>query len=339
MQILLGALFIVFVVVFPIITIVIYNGQFGSRCEVREYEAYRVEQFPGLEVENCSFLSNKGNRLAGFKYKRNGQVQRGVLVFVHGLCGGHRNYIDVCNYFALNGYYVFAYDATGNGASEGKKVGAFAQGLADLDCALNFVKAQPEYTGLPIMLMGHSWGGYCVGNILNFHPDVKAVVSVSGFDSSVALLRQYSEVHMGKAVSLLIPYVSLYERICWGKYAKTSACEGFANSNARVMIIHSSDDATVHTENGYGRYYEKFGNNERFVFKLYEDRGHAYPVNSDKSRAYRTKLKLDYFKVLEEQGEAGAKEYLETITDRTGCMELDEALMEEILELFDKAAE
>ncbi len=49
------------------------------------------------------------------------------------------------------------------------------------------------------------WGGYCVGNILNFHPDVMAVVSVSGFDSSAALLKQYCKEHMGKAVALLMP--------------------------------------------------------------------------------------------------------------------------------------
>ncbi len=47
------------------------------------------------------------------------------------------------------------------------------------------------------------------------------------------------------------------------------------------MIIHSSNDETVHMENGYSRYFEKFGKDDRFVFKLYSDRGHAYPVNSE----------------------------------------------------------
>lgn len=330
-------LFVVFVIILPCITMNIYNKTFGERCEVREYEAYKAEQFENLELQPCSFNSNKGLRLSAYKYSKKGITPKGVFVFVHGLCGGHRNYLDVCNYFASNGYLVFTYDATGNGESEGTKVGGFAQGLADLDYALNFVKEQPEYKGLPIFLMGHSWGGYCVGNILNFHPDVKAVVSVSGFDTSAALLRQYSEVHMGKAVTLLMPYVSLYERICWGKYATVSACQGFANSKAKVMIIHSTDDPTVFTENGYGRYYEKFASDDRFVFKLYNDRGHTFPVNSDKSRAYRLAYREKYFKAVEEGGEAAGKEYLDTYTDRTGCMELDEALMTEILELFSHA--
>jgi len=337
MPIVIGVLAIVFFVVFPMITMKVYNKEFGQRCEERRYESYRVTDFEGFQVEQCSIVANKGHHLAGYKYSREGQTPKALFVMVHGLCGGHWNYLDVCNYFAERGYAVFAYDATGNGTSEGKKVGAFAQGLADLDYVLNYVKELPEYKGLPIMLMGHSWGGFCVGNILNFHPDVKAVVSVSGFDTSTALLKQFTEVHLGKAALLLMAYVSLYERICWGKYARTSACEGFANSDAKVMIIHSSDDQTVFTENGYGRYYEKFADDERFVFKMYHDRGHAYPVNSDKARACRTKIKEDYFAAVKEGGEAAGEAYIQSHMDRAECMKLDESLMKEILELFGSA--
>ena len=327
-------LFIVFFVVFPIITMVIYNATFGERCEERRYESYKVENFEGLEAKACTIIANKGHKLAAYKYSRQGQKPKALLVFVHGLCGGHWNYLDICNHFLKKDFAVFSYDATGNGKSEGKKVGGFAQGLADLDYVLNYVKALPEYQGLPIVLMGHSWGGFCVGNILNFHPDVKAVVAVSGFDTSVAMLKQYTEVNVGKAATILMPYISLYERICWGKYAKTSACAGFANSDAKVMVIHSSDDPTVFAEIGYDRYYEKFADDDRFVFKMYSDRGHSYPVNSDEGRACRTKIKEGYFAVVKEQGKEAGEAYIQANLDRSGCMKLDEELMDEIEALF-----
>lgn len=38
--------------------------------------------------------------------------------------------MDCANYFAKNGYYVFAYDATGSGKSDG--VGGVPQGVIDL---------------------------------------------------------------------------------------------------------------------------------------------------------------------------------------------------------------
>ena len=335
MQIVVGILAIIFLVVFPIITLVIYNGEFGHRYEERRYESYRVENFKGLQVERCSIVANKGHRLTGYKYSKEGKCPKALVVVVHGMCGSHKNYLDICNYFVSNDYAVFSYDATGSGESEGKKVGGFAQGLADLDYVLNYVKTLPEYAGLPIMLMGHSWGAFCVTNILNFHPDIKAVVSVSGFDTSAALLEQYTEVNIGKAATLLMPYIRLYERIFWGKYATTSACQGFANSRARVMVIHSTDDPTVFPRVGYDRYYERFAEDDRFVFKLYTNRGHSYPINSDAGRACRTKIKEGYFAVVKEKGEAAGEAYIQAHMEREGCMELDEPLMKEVLALYE----
>lgn len=334
MQILIGILAVVFLVILPIVTMVIYNQTFGMRYEERRYESYRLENFEGLEVQECKIIANKGQRLAGYKYSRPGHNPKALLVFVHGLCGGHWNYMDICNHFVKKDYAVFAYDATGNGASEGSKIGGFAQGLADLDYVLNYVKEVPEYKGLPVVLMGHSWGAFCVGNILNFHPDVKAVVAVSGFDTSVCLLKQYTEVNIGKAATILMPYICLYERLAWGKYAGTSACAGFANSDAKVMVIHSSDDPTVFAENGYDRYYEKYSDDDRFVFKMYSDRGHSYPVNSDEGRACRTKIKEGYFEAVKKGGEEAGEAYIQANLDRSGCMKLDEKLMDEIEALF-----
>ena len=334
MQILIGILVVVFLVVLPIVTMVIYNQTFGMRYEERRYESYRLENFEGLKVQECKIISNKGQRLAGYKYSRQGHNPKALLVLVHGLCGGHWNYMDICNHFVKKDYAVFAYDATGNGASEGSKIGGFAQGLADLDYVLNYVKEVPEYKGLPVVLMGHSWGAFCVGNILNFHPDVKAVVAVSGFDTSACLLKQYTEVNIGKAATILMPYICLYERLVWGKYAGTSACAGFANSNAKVMIIHSSDDPTVFAENGYDRYYEKYSDDDRFVFKMYSDRGHSYPVNSDEGRACRTKIKEGYFEAVKKGGEEAGEAYIQANLDRSGCMKLDEKLMDEMEALF-----
>lgn len=34
------------------------------------------------------------------------------------------------------------------------------------------------------MLFGHSWGGYGADNVLNFQPDVQAVIMVAAFNQS-----------------------------------------------------------------------------------------------------------------------------------------------------------
>ena len=117
----------------------------------------------------------------------------------------------------------------------------------------------------------------------------------------------------------------------------TSACEGFANSKAKVMVIHSSDDPTVFAENGYDRYYEKFANDDRFIFRMYHDRGHSYPVNSDAGRACRTKIKEGYFAVVEKEGKEAGEAYIASHMEREGCMQLDEPLMQEVLAMFESA--
>ena len=113
---------IVFVVM-PVLTVIIYNDNFGERFETAEWMAYSVDEFDGLKVKECSFPSNNGQKLAGYQYFREDQHCKGVVVLAHGLGGGgHNTYMDVADFFTSNGYLVFCYDATGNDKSEGDSV-------------------------------------------------------------------------------------------------------------------------------------------------------------------------------------------------------------------------
>ena len=181
-----------FLVIMPILTILVYEDNFGERFETADWMAYSVSDFEGLQVEECSFPSNENQLLAGYCYSKAApdgtQPPKGVVVIAHGLGGGGQNtYMDLADYFTSNGYLVFAYDVTGNDKSEGSSVKGLPQGVIDLDYALRYVKQSDVYAGLPIVLFGHSWGGYSVGNVLNCQPDVKAAVLAAGFDRSTEL--------------------------------------------------------------------------------------------------------------------------------------------------------
>ena len=129
---------IVFIVM-PVLTVIIYNDNFGERYETAEWMAYSVSEFKGLKVKECSFTSNSGQFLAGYQYFKEDQPCKGVVVLAHGLGGGgHNTYMDVADYFTSNGYLVFCYDATGNDKSEGDSVEGLPQGVIDLDYALRY---------------------------------------------------------------------------------------------------------------------------------------------------------------------------------------------------------
>ncbi len=268
------------------------------------------------------------------------QPPKGVVVIAHGLGGGGQNtYMDLADYFTSNGYLVFAYDVTGNDKSEGSSVKGLPQGVIDLDYALRYVKQSDVYAGLPIVLFGHSWGGYSVGNVLNCQPDVKAAVLAAGFDRSTELFEQQGASMVGSAIKPFMPYVALYERIKFGKYAAYSAIDGFANTDAKIMILHSKDDTMVLPENGYDKFYIQYGKDARFQFIEYENRGHGYLYYTEDAKKYKDQLNKDYEAYAAENGAADSDalkaDYMIKHLDKQKCYELDEDLMQQILHFYD----
>ncbi len=200
-----------------------------------------------------------------------------AVIKMHGFGGGgHNSYMSCADYFAHHGYFVFAYDATGNDESEGKGVGGLPQGVIDLDYAISFVEESGNFPDLPIVLFGHSWGGYSVCSVLTYHPEVKAVIACSGFNSSAGMFEAEGKKQVGNGIYVILPFVKLHERIQYGSYATNTAMDGFAKSNAAMMVLHSLDDETVPAEYGYKIYYETYQDDSRFRFISFEDKGHSY---------------------------------------------------------------
>ena len=179
-----------FLILMPVVSLLTYSTVFGIRYQTPEERMLYPEDFPGLIQERESFTSNEGQTLAGYFYHRDGMDPKGVVIMAHGIGGGgHNPYMISANNFTENGYYVFAYDATGNDNSEGSSVRGLPQGVIDLDYAISYVEKSEKFAGLPIFLFGHSWGGYSVTSVLNEHPEVTGVCSVSGFNKSLDLIQ------------------------------------------------------------------------------------------------------------------------------------------------------
>jgi len=341
--ILLVALSLLLIVIPFGLSAMIYEGNFGDRYETYEPMARSINEFEGLQSQRHTFTSNKGQVLVGYKYHKNADNPQGVVIISHGLGGGgHNRYMGVADHFASNGYIVFAYDATGNDESEGNSVKGLPQGLIDLDHAIQFVKESPEFADLPIMLFGHSWGGYSAGSALNIHPDVKAVVMVAGFDKTMDIIEEEGQKIAGDGIKALLPYISLYERIKLGKYASYSCTNGFENSEAGVMIIHSADDEMISPEKAFDVFYGPNKSNPRFKFVRYEDRGHDYVYHSDSSRRYINEFNSGFDEFLTSLDGEFTPEiraaYLNDNLDKKLLYDLDDELMNSIVEFYNTNA-
>ena len=304
-----------------------------------------LDDFEGLQRIQYQFPSDKGQMLTGYLYS-SGKEQRGIVIMAHGFGGGgHNSYMDCANYFAHNGYYVFAYDATGNDESDGNGVGGLPQGVIDLDYAVSFVEDSEEFPNLPIVLFGHSWGGYSVCNVLNYHPEVKAVIGVSGFNCSSDLFESEGKKQVGNGIYLMMPFVKLHEYIYFGKYASNTAMDGFAASDAAVMIVHSTDDDVVPMKYGYEIYFEKYKDDPRFSFIRLENRGHNC-LNDDMT--YTNEFNAEFDKWLEtlnydyeaeehrKRFAAEKADYIHQNLDREKwCNRIDTELFDQFVDFYD----
>lgn len=322
-----------------LLAVTVYNDNFGKRFTTYEPLAWSIDDFDGLQRERYTFPSNKGQLLTGYRYFRGGVTPRGVIVLAHGFGGGgHRSYMNIADYFAANGYTVFAYDATGNDESEGDAVGGLPQGLIDLDYALRFVKSSADFAGLPIMLWGHSWGGYSVGSVLPLHPDVKAAVIVAGFNASIDMLESEGRSIAGDAIDFLLPALKAHEDDIFGDYADMSVLDGLAATDAKVMLLHSADDQMIPISMSFDRYFDAFGGDDRFTFIRFDNRGHNYLFCSEARSAYVEAYNAEADAYVAENGplteEARAAYYREHFDKHKGY-ELDSDLMSRMLALYD----
>ncbi len=336
----LTALILIIFVIAPFaISAVLYKGVFGQRFSTSANNRFYLDDFDNLSAERFEFLSYDSQTLVGYRYFIDGEKPKGVVVLAHGFGGGGQNgMMDIASFFVNSGYDVFAYDVTGNDESEGKGVNGFPQGVKDLSCAIEFVEGLPELKDLPIMLCGHSWGGYSVAAVLNFHPEVKAVAAISGFNKSMDLIKVQTPRFAGSAINVLMPYVNAVEKGKFGKFSKATAMDGFENTDAGIYVAHSADDDIVPIQCGYDLYYEKYSNNPRFEFVKYENKGHYNILYSQDAINYMdsfTKAKDEYFGGKDPSEEEVAEYFQKNLDRNVYSNRVDKELFGRIVEFFD----
>ncbi len=227
----------------------VYKGYFFKRADDVGTEKYfSHEDFVGLRAKSYGFISSKGHKLQGWFYFYDDYDTSRLIIWDHGIGGGHRSYMKEIEMLCANGFLVFAYDHTGCMDSEGENTGGLTQSLCDLNDCIKALKADADVNTDDISVMGHSWGGYATLNIVAFHPDIKRIVSLSGFISARAMHDQ-----------VLTDVARLYKKDIYKleassnpQYVDCNAIDALRNSNVKALIIHSEDDTIVDFQVHFG---------------------------------------------------------------------------------------
>lgn len=288
-------------------------------------------------LELVSFLSGN-NRLQGYLYAVPGSP--GLIVVSHGLGGGADSYLPQIRYFLNQGWSVFAYDATGSYDSEGEAVRGFPQAILDLDAALRFVESHPGLAGLPVLLFGHSWGGYAAANILHFDHPVAGVVSIAAPSSAMEMIMEQGAKMLGSIMTTQRPFLWLYQWLLYGKTASLDAVDALNKTRVPVLVIHGTADTTVEFQGSAIISKRERITNPQVEFLVLDEPGRSGHNNilwSREAQAYVQELNRE-LRALEEQygGEIPppVKRQFFAQVDRERANELNLELMERINSFF-----
>ena len=187
--------------------------------------------------------------------------------------GGHLSYTTEINTFAKAGFIVIGYDNTGTCTSEGKSLKGFFQSVIDLKHAINFVKQNDDLNKYSIQLVGHSWGAYTVCQVMQFKPDVKAVVAMSGPNDSSRLICDFMKNETKINFVFLKPFITFVNFLIFGINGIKTTSKVLEKIKTPVLLLHGKLDKTAIIENS-PILNKKIKENENIQIIVYEDRFH-----------------------------------------------------------------
>jgi len=209
---------------------------------------FSASDFPGLNAEPTSFKSGK-NTLRGYFYSYEGCREDVLVIFCHGIGGGHRSYMTEIERLCKEGYKVFSYDNTGCFESDGEDIIGMSNSLSDLDAAVTYLKKEGIFQKYcAVYVMGHSWGGYAAGNIAAFHPDIKKAVVISGFISVKNLVTGTLGGAKDPVKKFILSRIMAFEKNANPGYWDRSIADAVKNGGTQFLFAHSTNDPSVSYE-------------------------------------------------------------------------------------------
>ena len=148
-----------------------------------------------------SFVDHLGTRIFYDVYRPEGPI-RGIVQLAHGYGEHAGRYGRLVDALVRHGYAVYADDHRGHGrtgleqhSGNHARLGYLGRGgvgaaIASLDEFTELIRT--ENPGVPLVLIGHSWGSFMAQILVNRHPERFAAVVLSG-----TILRQLGAANMG----------------------------------------------------------------------------------------------------------------------------------------------
>ena len=150
--------------------------------------------------------------------------------------------------FLDESYSSFLTEVRGHGGSDGDRICAGYQEWRDVKAVTDYIKSQPQYKDVPIVIIGTSMGGVVAINSIGQNDDIDALISISAYSSWEDIFCDNMALNAPSfLVSMERPFVNLvsmfkYGVNSWRVRPKTLIKE----LNERpALIMHTKDDSQV----------------------------------------------------------------------------------------------
>ena len=213
----------------------LYKKQFVCRYDKEVgFPYYSYSDFKGLNQEEYTFINSKGIEIHYFYFYYDNFKDDKIVLFLHGLAPGHAAYFAEIDALARRGFKVLTLDYTGCGDSKGKILGSINQPTRDVNELLDLLKIEK-----PIVVVGHSLGGYTSLNIINLRKEIKKAVILSGFLSAESII---GPIIKNKFFSSRI---LKYEKKVYPEYYDLKNIDYLKTTDDDLFFIQSEDDSVI----------------------------------------------------------------------------------------------
>jgi alpha-beta hydrolase superfamily lysophospholipase len=251
-------------------------------ADYRPFMSRRIIKFPSGE-----------NTLTGYLYGSQEGVVNGVVVISHGIYSNADSYLAEIKYFLECGWMVFAFNDTGVYPSEGDSLVGLSQAPRDMVAALAYLE---QYAPLPLLLYGHSMGGYATAAAFNYIDEtwnVFGAVTMSGFNTP----KEVTDEQFTNYIPVQLPFVSGFIEGFESKPYETdpmdwnlSAVNGINTANRPVLVFQGTNDEVVSLDgSSIAAHFEEIKN--PFAKLIYREdawnNGHETIFLTAESAAYR----------------------------------------------------